>query len=359
MSPRDSQQYPSPGRRSLVTNTVFTLAWRVVILSILLFVFSSSITSSLSVSAHPEERRYFQALQDDDLSIVASMSPQPWTSVSSGHLKELLIPRAAGSDNITQVRSYISGVFSDLGWHMETDTFVGATPIGDISFTNLIFTFNPDAPTRLVLAAHYDSKWFSTYPANQFIGATDSAAPCAMLLDLAEALTPLLRKTDEKDTETTLQIIFFDGEEAFHDWTATDSIYGARHLAEKWETTFLPSKHAYHTSGLARRRMTPRPTVLSTIEHMVLLDLLGSQNPRILSSYRETDWLHSELNDIDVRLQESELVHVADDEGVWFPSAKWSGQIEDDHVPFITRGVSVLHVIPIPFPKVWHTIKVR
>lgn len=78
----------------------------------------------------------------------------------------------------------------------------------------------------------------------QFVGATDSAAPCAMLLDLAEALTPLLKARkeridsgngvlrdgfdEEEAAETTLQFLFFDGEEAFHDWTATDSIYGAR-----------------------------------------------------------------------------------------------------------------------------------
>jgi glutaminyl-peptide cyclotransferase len=33
----------------------------------------------------------------------------------------------------------------------------------------------------------------------------------------------------------TLQFIFFDGEEAFKQWSATDSIYGARHLAQKWD----------------------------------------------------------------------------------------------------------------------------
>lgn len=92
-------------------------------------------------------------------------------------------------------------------------------------------------------------------PRVQFIGATDSAAPCAMLLDLAEAITPALeaRKArlaaaasekennddwddddddfDEQEAaQTTLQFIFFDGEEAFHDWTATDSIYGSRYV---------------------------------------------------------------------------------------------------------------------------------
>lgn len=33
-----------------------------------------------------------------------------------------------------------------------------------------------------------------------------------------------------------------------------------------------------------------------------------------------------------------------------------SGYVEDDHVPFLARGVEILHVIPLPFPSVWHTI---
>jgi len=59
-----------------------------------------------------------------------------------------------------------------------------------------------------------------------------------MMLDLAEALDPLLNARaqrvedgDEEDddvADTTLQLVFFDGEEAFKDWTDTDSIYGTR-----------------------------------------------------------------------------------------------------------------------------------
>jgi hypothetical protein len=59
-----------------------------------------------------------------------------------------------------------------------------------------------------------------------------------MMLDLAETLNPLLNKRserlekgeedDEDVAEVTLQLVFFDGEEAFKVWTAEDSIYGAR-----------------------------------------------------------------------------------------------------------------------------------
>ena len=61
-----------------------------------------------------------------------------------------------------------------------------------------------------------------------------------MMLDLAETLNPLLDKRKERlDTgeeddddvaDMTLQLIFFDGEEAFVEWTDTDSIYGARYF---------------------------------------------------------------------------------------------------------------------------------
>jgi glutaminyl-peptide cyclotransferase len=33
------------------------------------------------------------------------------------------------------------------------------------------------------------------------------------------------------------------------------------------------------------------------------------------------------------------------------------GFIEDDHVPFMARGVDILHIIPTPFPRVWHEIE--
>lgn len=36
-----------------------------------------------------------------------------------------------------------------------------------MTFTNLIYTFDPDAPRKLVLAAHFDSLYFPDFPQNQ------------------------------------------------------------------------------------------------------------------------------------------------------------------------------------------------
>lgn len=64
----------------------------------------------------------------------------------------------------------------------------------------------------------------------------DSAVPCAVMLNLVKTTLPYLKKIlDGKNLG--LMLIFFDGEEAFYNWSDKDSLYGSRHLASKWELT--------------------------------------------------------------------------------------------------------------------------
>ncbi|KAG6336314.1 hypothetical protein ID866_2763, partial [Astraeus odoratus] len=271
----------------------------------------------------------------------------------------------AGSGNITLVRGYIVEVLRSLDWHVEEDSFTDLTPYGERNFTNIIATKDPSAPRRVILSAHYDSKYFLDYPDNQ-ARATDSAAPCAMMLDVAEALNPLLDRRkqeleigleDEDLGDTTLQLVFFDGEEAFQAWTATDSVYGARHLSQKWSA-------AYITPNTKRRLLSHSGlTELATIEHLVLLDLLGAPNPSIRSYFIDTAWLFDAMVSAEQRLHELALLgdwkDTTDFRSFFLPRRGTEfnyGYIEDDHVPFLRRGVNVLHVIPYPFPSVWHTL---
>ena len=79
---------------------------------------------------------------------------------------------------------------------MEDDTFMAGTPIGERQFTNVVATQNPGAARTLTFACHVDSKY---YPGEEFIGAVDSAVPCAMLLDLARVLnSSLWARSDNK-----------------------------------------------------------------------------------------------------------------------------------------------------------------
>ncbi|SCV66977.1 BQ2448_5623 [Microbotryum intermedium] len=289
-------------------------------------------------------------------------------------LSKLLIPRAAGSQNLTTLQTYLVDFFTDLGWHVEQDRFTAKTPIGDKRFNNLVITHDPHATRRFVFAAHLDSKYFPTHPDDQFIGATDSAAPCAMLMDLAKSLTPwldarkkrILAQGGEEGRSTqaeTLQIIFFDGEEAFVDWTYDDSIYGARHLAKKWSQ---PSTRPSAIENVPR-------TEMQRISHFVLLDLLGALNPYCRSFYGPTGWLYDEFVNVEKKLGEAGIlwpghkgkgyarVAMADAENnpmksFFMPRSSFGFMVEDDHIPFLEAGVPVVHMISVPFPTVWHTM---
>ncbi len=62
--------------------------------------------------------------------------------------------------------------------------------IGKKRFTNIVATLDPAVNRRLALVAHYDSKILR----NQvFLGATDSALPVALLLNVALALDDKLK----------------------------------------------------------------------------------------------------------------------------------------------------------------------
>ena len=203
------------------------------------------------------DERDYDKLSDAALRAIPRLSdPAPLLNhhLPSSLLSSILIPRPPDTENSTIVRERILSVFQKQlgkndregrsGWHIETPVFEASTPQGKRRMTNMIFTKDPSAPRKVVLAAHYDSKWFA--PATGmagFIGATDSAAPCAILVDTAVALDALLDekerrikemvktgkgKTRKRVDDTTLQIILLDGEEAYGQWTHVDSIYGAR-----------------------------------------------------------------------------------------------------------------------------------
>lgn len=82
------------------------------------------------------------------------------------------------------------------GWSIDLDSFQSPTPRGKVTFTNIVATLDPSAPRRLLLACHYDSKVLPPdprAPEKVFLGASDSAVPCAMILELATSLDSQLK----------------------------------------------------------------------------------------------------------------------------------------------------------------------
>ncbi|RCN39635.1 peptidase, M28 family [Ancylostoma caninum] len=254
-------------------------------------------------------------------------------------LKPLLVQRIVDTPQHRQVGEYIHNYFVKLGWSTEWDVFEQNTPYGIKTFRTLIVTSDMKSPRRLVLACHYDSK---ILPGKVMIAATDSAVPCAMMMDIARSLTPYMYRRVAADV--ALQLIFFDGEEAFVEWTPTDSLYGSRHLAKKWESKWYPTTTGTNFE-LSRE--------IDRIDVMMLLDLIGARNPGFHNSVGlGANQLFLHLPAIEAELRNLGCIGAVPN--VFYPELSYQA-VEDDHIPFMTRGIPILHLISVPFPRVWHT----
>lgn len=273
---------------------------------------------------------------------------------ANGYLEPILQVRIPGTEGSANVRKHFSNFFETLSpeWKLEFDSFVSGTPLfAKVNFTNVIATRDPpgvasESIKRLSLVAHYDSK----IEPQGFIGAIDSAVPCALIMYTVKQIDDIMTQAwkDGSKSNLGLEIIFLDGEEAFETWTDEDSIYGARHLADRWSKEFHTSKDGSKST-----------TRLDNIDIFMLLDLLGAANPSIYSFYQNTHWAHNNLREIETKLRKQKLTKTRRSEPKWFrrpPQFAAANGLGDDHVPFLRKGVPILHVIPVPFPQTWHNI---
>lgn len=269
---------------------------------------------------------------------------------SDTFMKGLYHVRYPGTQGHHKVKMFIKKAFENLNWTVTLDEFDAPTPYGTKRFTNVVATLNPNAKRRLMLAAHYDSKYMRD---KYFLGATDSAMPCAMLIEIARIVTPFFKAREQQkgnvhadedeQSDTTLQMVFFDGEEAWVEWSSTDSLYGSRHLAEMWSNTSHPPDS--------------NTTMIDTINAMVLLDLIGAANPVFYNTFRETNDLFERLQMIERRLLSNQQIHIPPNtQQPYFIQGLMDRRylVEDDHIPFLRRNVKILHLISLPFPPCWH-----
>lgn len=323
----------------------------------------------------------YQVLSEDTLKLL----PRPGNDFDI-HDGKLLAPilrtRVPGTPGSTAVLNHFNNFFKTSlpDWAVELQNSTSKTPATgnkNVPFVNFIAYRDPPWASkgnvgRLTLVAHYDSK---LHPEG-FIGAIDSAAPCAMIMHAMRSIDAALTKkwSDMEaqgnadsglDAYTGIQVLFLDGEEAFKAWTDTDSLYGARSLAEAWEQPVHPAMSIFKTP-------------LSSITLFVLLDLLGSKNPTIQSYFPTTHWAYQHLADVESRLRAAKQFKSSPNyeassakevgEPLWLVDAEasehslkpWTA-IQDDHIPFLRRGVDILHIIDTPgragFPPVWHKIE--
>lgn len=221
-------------------------------------------------------------------------------------------PRPAGSAASRRMQAWISQELKAQGWAVVADRFTAQTPLGAVSMTNLIARKPGLSGRAVAITGHTDTKRFPF----RFVGANDGGSSTGLLVELARALKDVGLRND-------IWLVFFDGEEAVVEWSESDSLYGSRHLADKWDA-----------DGSLQR-----------LAALINVDMIGDRDLLILDEANSTPALRRNLCAAAARLGCSQHIDLE-------PAA-----IEDDHIPFLRRGVPAIDLIDFdygPGNAWWH-----
>lgn len=213
--------------------------------------------------------------------------------------------RPVGSANHKKLENYILTRLK--GDDVESATFTADTPEGKFPVRNIIAKYPGTKDGIIVIAGHYDTN----YPLRNtgYVGANDGGSSTAILLEFANHLR------GKKRDGYSVWLLWTDGEEAIKQWSATDSLYGTRHLAEQWQ----------------------KDGTLKKIKALFVMDMIGDADLNIQREQNSTPWL------LDIVQQ------AATRTGYQSHFFAQSGYIEDDHLPFAKLGVPVADIIDIDY----------
>ncbi len=214
-------------------------------------------------------------------------------------------PRYMGSENHKKLERYILDHLK--GDQVEDDAFTADTVEGKFPVRNIIAKFPGAKDGIIVILGHYDTN----YPLRNigYVGANDGGSSTAILLEFANQLR------GKKRDGYSVWLVWTDGEEAVKNWSDTDSLYGTRHLAEKWE----------------------KDGTLKKIKALMVMDMIGDADLDIQRETNGTPWL-------------LDLIYTAAERGGYQSHFYASeGAIEDDHLPFVKRGVPCADVIDLDY----------
>lgn len=223
-------------------------------------------------------------------------------------------PRTPASEGMKKQQAFILAQLKTCGCQLVQDDFVAKTPKGPVPMKNIIARFLGTNGRALVVSGHYDTKTFSGF---RFVGANDGGSSSGFLLEMARALRGVPHASD-------IYLVWLDGEEAYGDWSETDSLYGSRHLAAKWAAD----------------------GTLARVQALINVDMIGDRDLSIVQEQYSAESLR--------RL----VWQVAQQLGYGKHFSDSGGAIEDDHAPFLRRGVRALDLIDFeygPSHSWWHT----
>src|SRR6267378_1081831 len=231
------------------------------------------------------------------------------------HVQHLvdLGPRPAGSEALEKSRLYIIEQLKSAGWTVARSEFSDQTPRGKMTFVNLIARFGTsekNEPAQFLLCSHYDTKTFDTI---RFVGANDGGSSTGLLIEMARvlALSPALA--------AKIELLFFDGEEAYEHFSEHDGLYGSRYFARQ-----LGGSGAKQFRG------------------GILFDMVGNRSLKItLPADSPAEMARDVFASAEALKLRSHFTYL-------------DREMIDDHTPLNEIGIPTIDVIDFSFPW-WHT----
>ncbi len=228
-------------------------------------------------------------------------------------------PREPGSLASAAARAYIRRQVEAAGLTLQELPFVAQTPHGPVNMVNLVAEVKGTGPGLILLTNHYDTKIFRDFT---FAGANDGGSTAAWMIEMARTLGPARQGR-------TVWLCWFDGEEAFVEWTESDSLYGSRHMVD-W------------------LRETGR---LGEVRASINVDMIGDCALNIIRDADAPPWLIGILWDAAREIGADGF-------------SLLSETVEDDHIPFRNAGIPALNLIDfrygggaIEHRQNWHTAR--
>lgn len=223
-------------------------------------------------------------------------------------------PRWIGSPGHAKAEAFLKQEFRHD--HLEEDTFTTNTPAGPMTMHNFIVKFPGKKDGIIVLASHYETN----YPLRNihYVGANDGGSTTGLLIEMANYFR------GKPNDGYSVWLLFTDGEEAIKSWSASDSVYGSKHLAAKWQAD----------------------GTLKHIKAFILADMLGDADLDVQRDLNSTPWL------------EDLVLRAATQYGWQSYFFQTKTYDEDDHIPFVRRGVPCADLIDLDYGydnAYWHT----
>lgn len=233
------------------------------------------------------------------------------------YVKEIVAfgPRPIGSENHKKVENYILSHLK--GDDVEQDAFEVHSTEGTFPVHNIIAKFPGTRDGIVVIASHYDTNW--PLRNTSYIGANDGGSSSALLLEIANQLR------GKKRDGYSVWLLWDDAEESMRlPWYDPESLYGVRHLAEKWQS-----------DGTIKK-----------IKAFTLEDMIGDADLNVDRVMEATPWLENLVSQAATR--------------VGYQSHFFAREIsvEDDYRPFLDRGVPSTDLIDFEYGYnnvFWHT----